>query len=54
VDGADRRRLSERQQVVVALQVSMPVGEPVAAVLRLAEGVLLDHRPHRAVEDEDS
>ena len=42
------------EQVVVALEVAVPVGEPLAAVLGLAEGVPLDHRAHGAVEHEDA
>ena len=44
----------ERQQVVVALEVARPVGEPLAAVARLVGPVALDHRAHRAVEDQDA
>jgi hypothetical protein len=50
VDGADDLGLAEREQVVVALQVAGRVGEPLPAVLGLAEAVPLDHRAHRAVE----
>jgi hypothetical protein len=46
-------RLGERQQVVVALEVLTPVGEPLPAVVGLGQLVPLDHRAHRAVQDED-
>ncbi len=54
MDGADDVGLGQHQQVVVALQVAGPVGEAVAAEVGLAQPVLLDHRPHRAVEDQDT
>ena len=45
-------RLREDEQVVVALQILVVRLEPLAAELRLAQRVALDHRAHRAVEDE--
>ena len=53
MDVADRLGLREGQQVVVAPQVAVPVGEAVTAVFRLAEGVPLNHGAHRAVEQQD-
>ena len=53
VDAADDVRLGEAEQVVVALEVALPVGEPLAAVVGLAEPLALDHRAHGAVHDED-
>ena len=49
----DRRAAVRREQVVVALQVARPVGEPLAAVVGLVGPVALDHRAHRAVEHQD-
>ena len=46
-------RLGEREQVVVALHVGGPVGEPLAAVAGLVRPVPLDRRAHRAVDDQD-
>ena len=54
MEAADRVRLGEDEKVVVAAQVARPVGEARAAKLGLAEAQRLDHRPHRAVEDEDA
>ena len=54
VDTADDVRLGQAQQVVVALEVALPVGEPIAAVVVLAESLALDHRAHRAVHHEDA
>ena len=54
VDGANDVGLGQRQQVVVALQVAGPVGEALAAEVGLAQAVLLDHRAHGPVEDEDT
>ncbi len=42
------------EQIVVALDVAGPVGEPLAPVGRLVQLVALDHRAHGAVEDEDA
>ena len=53
VDLVDDVRTGEDQQVVVALEVLRVVPEPFAAEVRLRELVTLDHRPHRAVEDQD-
>ncbi len=53
VDAGDDLRLGERQQVVVALQVARPVGEPLAAVARLGGTVALDRGTHGAVEHQD-
>ncbi len=54
VDGADRIRLGQAEQVVIALEIAVPVGEPLTAVFGLAEAVPLDHRAHRAVEHENA
>ena len=42
------------QQIVVALEILRVILEPLAAEVRLGQLVALDHRPHRAVEDEDA
>jgi hypothetical protein len=41
------------QQVVVALQALGMVLEALAAVVGLGQSMALDHRAHRAVEDDD-
>src|SRR5690606_27141413 len=51
VNGTDRVRLGNRQQIVVAFQVTMPVGKTLAAVGRLVEAMLLDHGAHGAIEN---
>jgi hypothetical protein len=53
VDRGDRFGLGQRQKIVVALEVATPVGEPLTPILRLAERVRLNHRAHRAVEQQD-
>ena len=53
VDVGDDLRLGDRQQVVVALEVLTPVGEPGPAIVGLGELVALDEGAHRAVQDED-
>ncbi len=43
------------QEIVQALEVfAAPVLKPLAAKLRLVQLVLLDHRAHRAVNDDDA
>ncbi len=54
VDVLDRRGLGEHQQVVEAAQAGAVAGEAIAAERRLVEPQRLDHRPHRAVEDDDA
>ena len=54
VDAGNDIRARQHQQVVVALQVLRVRLETFAAVVRLAELVLLDHRAHRAIEDQDA
>ena len=51
MDVGDDLRLGDRQQVVVALEVLTPVGEPGPAVVGLGELVALDEGAHRAVQD---
>ncbi len=46
--------LREAQQVVAAREPPGPCGEAFAAVLLLAEAVLLDHRAEAAVEQQDA
>ena len=53
VDRADHVRLSEAEQVAVALDVTLPVGEPLSAELRLAGGEPLDQGAHGTVDDQD-
>jgi hypothetical protein len=54
VDLADDVGPRQDQQVVVALQILRMILEPLAAEVRFRQLVALDHRPHRAVEDEDA
>ena len=54
MDALDDRRAGEAEEVVVAPQVTGPVGEALAPVVLLREPFLLDHRPHRAVEDQNA
>ena len=42
----------QHEQVVVALQIARMVREALAAEIGLSELVALDHRPHRAVENQ--
>ena len=54
MDSFDDLRLREREQVVQALEVTAPLSEPLAAIGPFIELVLLHHRAHRAVEDNDA
>ncbi len=51
---AHQRRLRQREQVVIAAQLSRPVTETRAAVVLLGKARALDHRAHRAVEEQDA
>ena len=54
MDLADHVGPREHEELVVALQVARVVAEALAAEVGLAELARLDHRAHRAVEDEDA
>jgi hypothetical protein len=54
VDGGDQLRPRQDQEVVRALEVPRPAGEPFPAVFRLVEARALDHGAHGAVEHEDA
>ena len=54
VNLADDRRLGQRQQIVVALEIAGPVAEPFAPVVGFLQAVALDHGAHRAVQDQDA
>ena len=46
--------LRQHQQVVAALEVARPVLETLAAKRGFVQLVLLDHRAHGTVEDDDA
>ena len=54
VDVADQLRTRDREQVVVALQVGLGLAKAVAAKVVFGQVMTLNHRPHRAVHDEDA
>ena len=54
VNVADDLRLGQHQQVIVALDIHMPVGKALATIIRLLEFVALDHGAHGAIQDEDA
>ena len=54
VDLAHRVGLREAQEVVQALQVDLPVGEALAAVVGVIEAQFLDLGAHRPVEHDDA
>ena len=53
MDRGDGARLRQAQQIAVAAEVARVIAEPVAPKFRLAEAVLLEHRAHGPVDDED-
>ena len=53
MDRRDHLGSGEREQVVVAAQVTRMIGEARPPEVGLRELVLLDQRPHGPVEDED-
>jgi hypothetical protein len=54
VDAGDDLGRGDAEQIVVALHVGRPVGEPLAAVARLVRAVPLDGGAHGTVENEDA
>ncbi len=54
VDLLDHLWLRQNQQLVVALDVVREIPETVAPISRLVQLVALDHRAHRAVEDQNA
>ena len=54
VDRCDRVRAGQNQQIVVAPHVARVRRETVAAEVGLRQPQLLDHRAHRAVENQDA
>ena len=54
VDVANDFRLSEREEIVVALEISGMVAKQPATKIVLAELVRLDHGAHRTIEEKDA
>jgi len=54
MDLADHVRPRQDQQVVVALEIVPMIPESLAAEIRFRQPIPLDHRPHRAIEEEDA
>ena len=54
MDSLDHVGAREHEQVVVAGEIPRVAREPLAAEVGLPEPAALDHRPHRAVEDQDA
>ena len=54
MNGLDDARLRDGQQVVVAPDIVRPVAETVAPVVGLGQVIPLNHRSHRAVENENA
>ena len=54
MDPPDQVGLREGEQVVVAAQLVREILEALAAILGFRQLLALDHRTHRAIEDEDA
>ena len=54
VDVRDDVGPRQDQHVEVALEIVAVMPEPLAAKIRLGELTTLNHRPHRAIEDENA
>lgn len=54
VDVLNDGRLGNIQEIIVALEVLLPVLEALTAKGRLIQLPLLNHGPHRSIEDQDS
>ena len=54
VNAFDNVRLRNRKQIVVVFQITMPVFELLAAIVGFFQLVALNHRTHRAVNDDDA
>ena len=54
VDFTNHLRPRQRQQLVVALDVTIDFREACTAILGLAQLVALDHGAHRAIQDQDA
>ncbi len=54
VNRADDFRLGQHQQVVIALDVFVPVGKTGAAIIGFFQLVTLDHGAHRPVKNQDA
>jgi hypothetical protein len=54
MDVLDEARLGEHEQVVVAADVPPVIAESLATIIRLVELVLLDHRAHGTVQEDDA
>ena len=50
----EQRRLREREQIAVALEVTRPCSEPLSAQVGIAQPVALDHGPHRSVQNHNA
>ncbi len=53
VNAGDGVGTRQHEKIVVALEIPRVVLEALAAEVRFREVAALDHRPHRAIEDED-
>ena len=54
MDPANDLRLRQAEQVIVALEVPVPIAESLPPIGCLIQLMALDHRPHGPVQDEDT
>ena len=44
----------QREQIVIAAQIAFPIGKSFATIFGFRQSIALNHRAHRAVEDENA
>jgi hypothetical protein len=54
MNAADHVRLRQHEDVVVPAQVTWMIGKSPAAKIRFAQPLTLDHRTHRAVQEQEA
>ena len=54
MDTADEVWTGDAEQLVIALQVPVVVAPAFAAKIRFTQALLLDHRAHRPIEEQDA
>ncbi len=54
MDVPNYTRFCQGQQIVVALEIALPVAETIAAIVIFTKPETLDHRAHRTIQNQDS
>lgn len=53
MDIANKIRLSQHQQIVIAFNIAVPVSKALATIIALFEFMALDHGAHGTVENQN-